>query len=118
MDALTPFGTFVLVLLSVITLATAAGVGFQRGKIAKLNSDLAEADARATRLEKALADTRLELATATTDLAALGRVVTGEAHWVAIGQQLDHHHDEAMTHWTAEQDTLTRIAETLERGTG
>lgn len=115
MDTLTPLSTFVLLLLSVITLATAAGVGFQRGKIAKLNSDLTEADARAGRLERDLTATRAELATARTDLDALGRVVTGEAHWVAIGDKLDTHHDEAMTHWSAEQSTLDRIATALEK---
>lgn len=114
MDTLTPASTFILLLLSVITLATAAGVGFQRGKIAKLNSDLTESDARATRLERALADTRTELATAQTDLAALGRVVTGEAHWIAIGEQLDHHHQEAMTQWKRERDALERIAVAVE----
>lgn len=118
MDTLTPLSTFILLLLSVITLATAAGVGFQRGKIAKLNSDLAESDARAARLEKALTETRAELATARVDLDALGRVVTGESHWVAIGETLDHHHAEAMVNWERERETLERIALAVEREGG
>lgn len=114
MDALTPLSTFVLLLLSVITLATAAGVGFQRGKIAKLRGDVTEATDRADRLEKALIDARADLATTQTDLAALGRVVTGEAHWIAIGEQLDHHHKEAMQQWQRERDALERIAVAVE----
>ena len=33
------------------------------------------------------------------DLAALSRIVTGEAHWVAIGEKLDEHHEEAVRYW-------------------
>lgn len=117
MNTLTPLSTFVLLLLSVITLATAAGVGFQRGKIAKLRGDVTEAEERATRLERTLTETRTELALARTDLQALGRVVTGEAHWIAIGDQLETHHTEAMQHWEGEQSTLERIALAVERQT-
>ncbi len=114
MDSLGSLGNFALLLLSVITLGTAAGVGFQRGKIAKLRGDVTEATERAERLEKALAESRAEAATFRTDLAALSRVVTGEAHWIAIGDQLSTHHAAATGHWEQQQDALERIARAVE----
>lgn len=110
------FTTYAGLLLAVITLATAAGVGFQRGKIAKLKSDAAEADARAERLSLELRDTQALLHKTQTDLDALTRVVTGEAHWTAIGNTLDEHHHESTTHWSKQNELLTRIAELLEKG--
>lgn len=111
----TPVSEFVVLLLAVITLGTAAGVGLQRGKISRLRGDVTESEERADRFEKLLLEARTELAQTKTDLAALGRVVTGEAHWVAIGDKLDHHHDEAMIQWKRERDALERIAVAVER---
>lgn len=45
------------------------------------------------------------------DLAAVGRVVTGEAHWVAIEQQLTSNHDEVIAY-------LVRIAKAHRAGGG
>jgi hypothetical protein len=111
----TSLGDFVILLLSVITLATAAGVGFQRGVIGRLRGDVSEAAARADRLAVELAESRTTSAQLRTDLDALSRVVTGEAHWVAIGDKLDEHHSDAQGHWRRNDETLERIARAVER---
>lgn len=48
-------------------------------------------------------DSASKIAQLTADLNALKRVVTGEVHWVALGQTLDAHHAEAMRHWATEE---------------
>lgn len=111
----TTLGDFVILLLSVITLATAAGVGFQRGVIGRLRGDVTEAAARADRLAIELAESRSDGKQLRADLDALSRVVTGEAHWVAIGSKLDEHHEDAQTHWRRNDETLERIARAVER---
>ncbi len=111
MDDLGSFGTL---LLAAITLATAAGVGFQRGKIAKLRGELDEADKRANRISAELTDTRTALDQCRSDLDALGRVVTGEAHWNAISDQLGDHDKAAREHWRAQLEILSKVAEVVE----
>jgi hypothetical protein len=105
----------VTLLLAVITLSTAAGVGFQRGKIGQLRGEVNEQTERADRLTVELSESRHETAGLRRDLDALGRVVTGEAHWVAIAGQLETHHEAAAAHWTAQQASLDRLASILER---
>jgi hypothetical protein len=56
--------------------------------------------------ERDLAEEKLRHEATRRDLAAVGRVVTGEAHWVAIEQQLTTNHDEVVAH-------LIRIAKAL-----
>lgn len=108
------FTTYAGWILAIITLATAAGVGFQRGKIAQLRGELTEADARADRLASELSDTQTKLASTNTQLEALAKVVTGEAHWTAISHTLDEHHLKAEQHWTNEQQLLQRVVQLLE----
>lgn len=110
--------TFITLLLAVITLSTAAGVGFQRGKIGQLRGELAEERERGEATKRELQDSITEAKRLRTDLDALSRVVTGEAHWTAIGQQLDEHHNAAQGHWHAQDDKLERIASAVERTAG
>lgn len=44
---------------------------------------------------------------------ALGKVVTGEAHLVAIGDLLSEHHAEAKNAWTTLSGTLTHVDQTM-----
>lgn len=107
-------GSFATLLLAVITLSTAAGVGFQRGKIGQLRGELAEEHERSDRQAAELRESRAETAKLRTDLDALGRVVTGEAHWVAIGHQLTEHHQESLLRWGHMEEALERIAAATE----
>lgn len=108
---------FVTALLAVIALATAGGVGFQRGKIGALRRDLQDEREKTDRLEDDLAAARQEAKELRTDLDALTRVVTGEVHWIAISQQLTDHDGAAREHWTEQRDLLQRIATGVERKT-
>lgn len=108
-------GSFATLLLAVITLSTAAGVGFQRGKIGQLRGELAEEHERSDRQAGELKDARSEVEQLRNDLTALSRVVTGEAHWVAIGSQLSEHHQESIVRWTHMEEALERIAAATER---
>lgn len=112
---------FLGLLIAVVAIGAAAGVGFQRGKIGKLRGELAEADARANRLASDLGETRTDLTdaqgkieTLSADLDSLGRVVTGEAHWTAISGQLEDHDLAAREHWRQQLALLTIIANSAE----
>lgn len=87
--------SFIGLLIAVVAIAAAAGTGWQRGKIAKLNADLDAADRRADRLSGQLEETNAALEKQTEvcagirrDHDALSRVVTGDAHFTAISLQL------------------------------
>jgi hypothetical protein len=97
-------GSFVTVLIGVLAIAAAAGVGFQRGLITRLREDVA-----------GLLNVREENKELRRDLDALGRVVTGEAHWTAISHQLEDHDTAAREHWREQLALLTRLAEAAER---
>lgn len=99
--------------LTVSTVATLAGLGLLRGTVTNLREQLRDERDLAGSLRQRLteADSRLEVLS--NDLNALGRVVTGEAHWIAIGQQLDQHHDEARAHWQVEAQLLRDVLDAL-----
>lgn len=107
-------GNFVTVLLAVITLSTAAGVGFQRGKIGRLRGELNEAHSKSDRLSGEVGQLRDDNGRLRSDLEALSRVVTGEIHWTAIGHQLDEHHTDSVQHWERHEELLKRMAEIVE----
>lgn len=52
------------------------------------------------------------------DLAALGRVITGEAHLTALGDQLDQHHAEAKDYWKQDAATSSEMLSALKRLSG
>ncbi len=104
--------------LAVVTLATAAGLGLQRGRIASLQGQLDESDKELKRVKDRHTEAIAELKVVRADLEALGRVVTGEAHWVAIGDKLDVHHAEATAHWTNDERILAEIRDRLPKGSG
>ena len=107
-------GTFVTLLIGAITLATAAGLGWQRGKILRLKTERDEDRVRADRADTRADKLEEELHQCQSDLSALGRVVTGETHWVAIGELLEHHHGEAKENWVETRGLLLKGLEDLE----
>lgn len=107
-------GNFATALLAVITLGTAAGVGFQRGKIGRLRGELNETHSKSDRLSGEVTELRADNGRLRADLEALSRVVTGEVHWTAIGLQLDEHHTDSVSHWERHEALLKRMAEIVE----
>lgn len=103
--------------LAILSLATAAGLGLQYGTVQRLRGSLKDSDDEMGRKDRRLTDAEAEVEKLKTDLSALARVVTGEAHWVAIGAKLDEHHDLAETHWTKDEQLLAEIRDRLPQRT-
>lgn len=120
-------GRLLTLALGFLAIATAAGFGLQRGRIADLRERLKDNDEELERKDRRLTETEAELerhktsssaeiGRLKTDLDALARVVTGEAHWTAIGEKLDDHHTQAETHWTHGETVLEEIRDLLAGG--
>jgi hypothetical protein len=99
--------------LAIIAVSTLAGYGLLRGRVASLRDELKdERDARES-LHGRHQETLRDLVDCQGKLKVLESVVTGEIHWVALGEKLDHHHNEAKTQWTAQAVLLGEIRDLL-----
>lgn len=101
--------------LTIVAIATLAGLGLLRGTVTNLREQLADEraaraadrqqradDERESALFKTNAETRI--ASLESDALALQRVVTGEIHWIALGERLE----DVITILTALRDFLMR----------
>jgi hypothetical protein len=129
------FSALLSTALSIMAIASLAGLGLTRGRILNLQESLKEARADTEAIRASRADEReerarekLEEAAARADLEArvvqlaadldtLGRTVTGEAHLVAILQSQEEHHVNAVAHWQAESDQTKALLEALNANT-
>lgn len=114
-------GSMIQTALSIVAIASLAGLGLMRGTVTNLRENLKDAREEIVDKERRLTEAEAEIVKLNAlglaqhnDLQALGRVVTGEAHWKAIGKQLDEHHSEAKTHWLADEQKLDQIRDALE----
>lgn len=101
----------------IIALATAAGLGLQRGVVTNLREQLNDARSEITDLKTNRTETAADNARLKSDLSALQRVVTGEVHWLALNDLLDHHHKLTEEHWRVVEPVLTEIRDLLLRRT-
>lgn len=92
--------------LSIFALASLVGLGLLRGTVTNLRENLKDAREEIADKDRRLTAVEAENGRLRNDLDALGRVVTGEAHWTAIGELLTHHHDEASGHWQQGEELL------------
>lgn len=92
-------GSLLTTALGVLAIATAAGLGLMRGTVTNLRESLADSRADNADLRARQAEHKTKIDQQATQLEALGKVVTGEVHWMAISGLLDEHHDEARAHW-------------------
>lgn len=106
-------GTLLSTALAVVALATAAGLGLMRGTVTNLREQLADTRASNAEMRQERAEDRAEIATLHTQLDALGKVVTGEVHWLAISDLLDEHHGEARAYWTRAEGNAAEMLSTL-----
>lgn len=93
----------------IIALGSFAGLALQRGIVVGLREQVGDSKTRIEFLEKERAEDKALIASQTSDIAALQRVVTGEVHWVAINDLLDHHHKAAVDNWREAHSLLTDI---------
>lgn len=119
------FTRLLTIALAVVSIATLAGLGLLRGVVTGLRESLKDAreeiadkDRRLTAAEAQMTAAQAQVGSLRNDLGALGRVVTGEAHWVAIGDKLDLHHTRAEEHWTRDEATLVQIRDLLNKREG
>lgn len=99
--------------LGIVAIFTLAGLGLLRGTVTGLRESLDDERKTSASLRTQREEDRTKIAQLQTDLAALGRVVTGEAHWIAIGDALAEHNTRAAAHWTTEQGLLSEIRDEL-----
>jgi hypothetical protein len=105
--------------VALLAIATAVGYGLLRGRVTALRDELKDEREGRAADRRDRDDARAELAVVRNDLAALSRIVTGEAHWVAIGQKLDEHHEEAVRYWReAKQIDAEQLRELRRLGRG
>lgn len=115
-------GRLLNVVLAVVSVGALGGVGYVRGRIGDLRDQLKDARDEIADLDRRLTKVTAERDQTANDLDALSRVVTGEAHWVAIGQKaeelgdkLDVHHTEAEVHWGKDEQLLQGILDAIKR---
>jgi hypothetical protein len=93
------------------TLRDAAGD--LRARVQDLEDERAE-DAKAAAVERA--ENAKEIARLSSENVTLRSLVTGEVHWQAIADLLDHHHAEAKAVWERLVPAVTHIEELLSGG--
>ena len=127
-------GSFLQVALTVLTLASLAGLGLMRGTVTNLRENLndaraeiadkdrrhaedsADKDERIRDAEAEIIRLKAQVNSQAHDLEAVGRLVRGESYWDELGEKLDKHHSEAVTHWQHDEDLLTQILDKLPKG--
>ena len=97
-------GDFLSIALTIVALATLAGYGLLRGNVQNLRDQLKDEREARSSLSIRFDAVKLE----NTDLAGkvkvLESIVTGEVHWVALGDKLDEHHLEAKGFWAGAKE--------------
>lgn len=101
--------------LGIVVIVVGGAAALQYGTVKVLRETASDLRARVEDLEKSRTKDRAENAQLIADRDALSRVVTGEAHWVALGEQLDAHHREAVEHWKTDEETLVEIRDALRK---
>lgn len=123
------FNDFLSAALGIVSIATLAGLGFMRGTVTNLREQLADSRNQIKDLKESRIESDAKTATLQADLAALGRLKTGEEEWAKVdgrleglGQmvgnfavKLDDHHDQAMHRLDQGAETLTEIRDELRR---
>lgn len=95
----------------IVALATFAGLALQRGIVVNLREQLTDARAEIEGLKTKRAEDKTKIH----DLEAVVKIATGEVHWQAISDVLEHHHKTAEDHWKTERALLDEIRDILRR---
>lgn len=109
------FSTILQIALATLSIASLTGVGWTWGRVRGLEQRATSSEAEAVALRARVGDRDQTITTLQADIDALGRVVTGEAHLVALGHQIEEHHEAAEGHWGMVERTLVDMLEALRR---
>lgn len=93
----------------IVALATFAGLALQRGIVTSLREQVGDQKTRIDSLTAERGEDKATIARQASDIAALQRVVTGEVHWTAISDLLEHHHKAAQENWQRGESLLEEI---------
>lgn len=110
------FTSILTTALTILSIATLAGMGLLRGTVTNLREQLRDEREANTSHRQRIGDCELDNGRLRADLSALERVVTGEVHWVALGDQLTTLSDAAKGHWVVEIGLLSEIRDDLRKG--
>jgi hypothetical protein len=95
--------------LFVTTAIATAGVGLMFGSLKTLRDTAEDLRNRVADLERERAEDKAAAAEMSSENALLRAMVTGKVEWVALTDQLEQHHREAIGHWTRTEATMSQI---------
>jgi chromosome segregation ATPase len=106
-------GRIVTGVLSVTTIIATALVGVLFGSLKTLRDTANDLRSRVTDLEKERVEDRAEIAESQSENRLLKAMVTGKVEWVALTDQLEEHHRQAVSWWGETRTILSEIRNAL-----
>lgn len=101
------------VVFPVLTIIIGAACALQYSIVTTLRASNTDLRERVKELEDKDSRNEVTIAGQVAELAALGKVVTGEVHLVAITDLLEHHHAESVRIWADVQTTLVNVDKSI-----
>lgn len=101
--------SIVLTVFGVTTVIATAGLGLMFGSLRTLRDTANDLRLRVGDLEKERAEDKAEKAELLTENRLLKTMVTGKVEWVALTDQLEDHHKQAVVWWRQADETMTAI---------
>lgn len=103
------FGQLLNTALSIVAIATLAGLGLLRGTVTNLRETLKDAREDITDKDRRHEEDEKTITRLTGDLDALARIVTGEARLAQLGEMLKEHHELALARLVEIEALLKQI---------
>lgn len=102
----------VLAVLAITTTITTALVGLQIGTVRTLRVSNGDLRDRVADLEKERLEDKAKNLELSGENQLLKAMVTGKVEWIAVTDQLEGHHREALSHWQATESKLDELLAT------
>ena len=106
-------GRIITGVLSITTIIATALVGVLFGSLKTLRDTANDLRSRVSDLEKERTEDRAEIAEAHSENKVLKALVTGKVEWVALTDQLEEHHRQALGVWVKFEGLLGEILAAL-----